>query len=782
MYGYKWLIDENGIFKLDVTNRLQKEIRPVFKEELDFFELNKVWEYPNTDSPILWAEGVRRYILNGECIAEAKGGGFYTKPKIDIKNINIKSLIPINVEKLILENQSVLDGLVQRSINFIRTTYENYTNKGYKFIVAFSGGKDSLVLLDLVQRALSPDQFVVIFVDTGMELSDTYYAVEKAKKHWPHLNFQTAKSIFTAEESWREFGPPGRRLRWCCSVHKSVPLMLLLSELFGPAQIKAVVFDGVRAEESDQRSTYLEISEGHKHINQVNCRPILDWNSAELYTYIFERNILLNQAYKYGMSRVGCAVCPMSSGWRDIIAIEKYSDNVNPLLKIVENYAERNKGKNDVKKYIEGVKWGARMGGDGLPNGTQRVNELIENNEIKFVFIERSQEWIDVSRIIGPIIERSNNNGEQIIRNLSFYFNINDDGSEVTYGPYDKMDRYVISWLRSVANKVAYCIGCKTCMIECPSSAFNINENRKIEIKIDKCVYCGNCLSKIDKGCKVAQSLHLSGGGNMVYVGMDRYCTFGFRESFLEHFYELQNDCWSSKVLGNKQYDSLRRYLKDSELIYVNPQTNKNGQITALGKKLIEIGLYHPFVWAVIWTNLAYNSPLMKWYILHVKLKEIYEKADLIFLIGDTYSEKQRENSVSSLGETFTKSPIGNTLEMGVPIPMGNSYKYYKKGWTTPIAEAILYALFVYAEKLDGHYDFTLKELASLRVKRPEHFIGMDPVVIFGLEESLFKSIVKDLANAFPEFISISFVADLDNIKLNSSKTSLDVVDLVLGD
>ena len=37
MYGYKWVDGEYNIFKLDVSVGVQKEIRPVFKEELDFF-------------------------------------------------------------------------------------------------------------------------------------------------------------------------------------------------------------------------------------------------------------------------------------------------------------------------------------------------------------------------------------------------------------------------------------------------------------------------------------------------------------------------------------------------------------------------------------------------------------------------------------------------------------------------------------------------------------------------------------------------------------------------
>ena len=62
-----------------------KEIRPVFKQELDYFGFNEHWKYPDTDAPLLWAEGIRRYIHNGECVAVAKGGGFYSKPGITIR-------------------------------------------------------------------------------------------------------------------------------------------------------------------------------------------------------------------------------------------------------------------------------------------------------------------------------------------------------------------------------------------------------------------------------------------------------------------------------------------------------------------------------------------------------------------------------------------------------------------------------------------------------------------------------------------------------------------------
>ena len=82
MYGYEWT-EEYGIFRLTIDAKIQKEIRPVFHEELDFFGMDTYWDYPkDTDAPLLWAEGIRKYVMNGVCVAEAQGGSFYSKPTV----------------------------------------------------------------------------------------------------------------------------------------------------------------------------------------------------------------------------------------------------------------------------------------------------------------------------------------------------------------------------------------------------------------------------------------------------------------------------------------------------------------------------------------------------------------------------------------------------------------------------------------------------------------------------------------------------------------------------
>lgn len=781
MYGYEWT-DEYGIFRLTIDAKLQKEIRPVFWEELEYFNFSEHWDYPKTDMPLLWAEGIRKYILNGECVAEAVGGSFYTRPKIVFHTEKRLRLKAIDVKRLYAVNARLMKGLEHKSISFIRKQYEKYSSEKYHFICAFSGGKDSIVLLDLCAKALAPEEFSVVFSNTGMELSDTYKAVERAQKHWPELNFYEAQCHMKPTETWDEFGPPGRRMRWCCVVHKSVPTLLKLRELTGNYNAKAVVFDGVRAEESAKRSKYDEISEGAKNISQVNCSPILKWNTAELYCYILFNDILMNDAYRRGLFRVGCMVCPMSSDWWDGIANDCYHEEMQPLLSKVEEYAQKAKPENETRKYIEDGGWKARMGGRGLEKGGNRVSEEIRNNSISFKIPRTLQQWTDISKVLGYVSENENGAGVQRINNIQYSFQIAETESTltVTYRPFSKMDRFTVSHLRSVAEKVAYCIGCKACMVQCPTGAFSIQEG-KIFIRESLCVHCCNCLTFTEKGCLVAKSLSTTGGTNMNMKGMNPYQHFGFRQTWFDHFCDLKTDCFSAGVLGNRQYDALKVWLKEARILSLHGKTL---EITDLGKKLIErdddnnkpFGPFKPLTWAIIWANLAYNSIIARWYCLNAEIGETYEKNDLVAMIGEEYTKSTRDNAITALLETFRFSPIGSSIEQGVPMAKtATTYSYLRNGWSMPDGVALLYSLYLYAEHT-GRHSFTLTEL--IKVHNTPDAPGVSPADIFGFDSKHLREYIQGLALTYPEYIRVSFINDLDNIVLDGKHTSLSVLDL----
>lgn len=792
MYGYEWT-DEYGIFRLTIDAKIQKEIRPVFYEELDYFGMDQYWDYPkDTDAPLLWAEGIRRYVMNGVPVADALGGAFYTKPTIKRLTDERLKLQPVDVNRLYEVNRRLMVNLEQKAIHFIQEKHDKYSKLGFSFICAFSGGKDSLVLLDLVSKALAPSDFYAVFSNTGMELSDTLNAVEESKRRWPQIRFEEAKSHLDPTESWDEFGPPGRRMRWCCAVHKSVPTILKLREITGNYNAKAVVFDGVRAEESARRAKYGEESIGAKNISQINESPIHKWNTAELYCYLLHEGILLNRAYRLGLFRVGCMVCPLSSDWWDGIANDHYNDEMRPLLERVEQYAKRTKVDSEVVKYIEGGGWKARMGGRGLPNGGNRVSEQIQNNTISFRISNPCQEWKAVAPILGTITEQDGDSGIQKIEGINYEYKIviENDTTIVTYRPFSKMDRFVISHLRGVAQKTAYCKGCKACTVQCPVGAFTIQPNGKILIRESLCIHCSNCLTFTEKSCLLAKSLSTTGGGSsMDMKGMNPYQHFGLRQAWLDHFMSEGTDCFTQGILGERQYAGLKVWLKEGGLIAANkdktlsetPLMEKMRAITtgSAGNEESVFTAYNPLTWAIIWANLAYNSVITKWYCLNAEAGATYEKGDLVVMIGENYSKTNRENAITALAETLRQSPVGSSLKQGIPIELTrNTYAYLREGWDYPHAVALLYALYLYAEKT-GRRTFTFTELANAR-NNPDAK-GISPHDIYGIDLKAFREQVQGLAISYPQYIRVSFVANLDNIILENYSSN-DILDLAQDD
>lgn len=171
MYSYNYDVETGGIILNSSPLHFSKEPRPVYYKELDILGFDKHWKYEKNDEyPYMWAEA-NNYFYRGRKVAKTRGGSCYTAPEIiilDTPEPNGAPLKFVDVPAMVEKNREILEGLVQDTIKKVYNTYIKYKDKVDIFYVAFSGGKDSIVTLDIVQRALPHNGFMVLFGDTGV--------------------------------------------------------------------------------------------------------------------------------------------------------------------------------------------------------------------------------------------------------------------------------------------------------------------------------------------------------------------------------------------------------------------------------------------------------------------------------------------------------------------------------------------------------------------------------------------------------------------------------------
>ena len=762
MYDIQWDPETGGILLQEPgTGEIRSEIRPVFHEELDILGFKEKWRYPRVKEPLLWATVVgRSYFYRGEYVAQAKGGSFFQAPAIQYFRDNL-TLEPVDVPTMLAKNAALLRNLAHEAIDFIRYAYDRERPRVDIAAVAFSGGKDYLTLLDLMQRALQPDEYVVVFNDTQMEITPTYEAVEKAKAHWPHLRFYTSRSHKPPEQSWREFGPPSRIHRWCCSVHKTVPNLLLLRQLAQNPAARVLVYDGVRAEESSARAGYDRISRGGKHGTQINVRPILKWNASEISLYLFEREAFFNRAYRFGLPRVGCSVCPMASDWSGSIHWLAFQEDCRILLNVLLEYYFNKNGDSSSEYLVNGT-WKARAGGRDLL-GSAKVIEKMKENLIKFSIHNPTENWLEWAKTIGKIALTGNGTGKIFGSSFVWAFQQQFYGSglEIEIEGIRNADRFMLSHLRAIAQKAAYCVHCKTCEIECPTGALTIDNSLKVNSQ--KCKHCFKCLEFTAKGCLASKSLQINMESRKVR-GIDRYKGFGMRKDWLEEYLKNNKKWWVENRLGNRQFEAMKVWLKECEII-------ENYELSPFGGTILSMDVDDNKLWQILWVNLARNSILIKWYLSNIKWGECISKKQLMDRLGTNLAMRTKENAINALFNLLEKTPLGEQLLFGKITKIKGVRYIHKIGSRKDTDKiAILYSIYRYAE-LVGRYDLFLDEFYKNTTEGPYYLFGID-------KEDLKKHLL-GLSTSHQDLIAVEFVKDLDNIYVFKNIKSYELLRLI---
>ncbi|KJU83050.1 phosphoadenosine phosphosulfate reductase [Candidatus Magnetobacterium bavaricum] len=274
----------------------------------------------------------------------------------------------------------------------------------------------------------------------------------------------------------------------------------------------------------------------------------------------------------------------------------------------------------------------------------------------------------------------------------------------------------------------------------------------------------------MERGCLIARSeLFITGGENVKIKGLGNYRGYGFRKEWLQYYIELGDNLWGSDTLGKSGYDALKVWLREAEI-------TSDNVLTDLGKKVCTIGANDIRVWAIIFNNLAYNSPIIRWYAQNIEFDVTYKIKDIVAMLGQRHSISTRENAVASLKETFKTSPIGVELGVGVYEMKGRVVTtVVRTAWKEPEPLVILYSLYKFAETGYGYHSFTFAELLNDNGERA----GISPVGIFGIEKEGLKQTLQCLSIDYPEFINVAFNKDLDNINLRKERTSIDVLKLL---
>ena len=780
MYSYSWDIETGGFLLNSTPMQFSKEPRPVYSRELDILGFDKYWNYDKDDSvPLMWAEA-NNYIYKGRLVAQTKGGTLFTAPVIKLiespEPEGVK-LSPVNIDLMVSKNEKLFEGFVSDTIKGAYNTYLSYKKKVDIFHVSYSGGKDSEVALDIVQRALPHDSFVVIFGDTGMEFPDTYKSVEiaKAKCKKEGIRFYVAKSHLKPIDSWKKFGPPAATIRWCCSVHKTTPQLLLIKDIVGKNAVTEMAFVGVRADESVRRSGYDYISYGTKHKGQYSCNPILTWSSAEVYLYIYANKLHLNEAYKRGNTRAGCLVCPMSANKNDYLNNLCYNESTQPLLDIIHDLDVADKGKEDrIRSYIENNGWKARKNGRDLSIAPKDYYESIIGSNLVITFKDANNDWFQWLKTVGTyVIDESKgkvtidtSDGQyyvDVVKLQEGYLRIS------TYNDNTPSRTLFLKKLRIVCRKSHYCVSCHVCMANCKYGNLHFDEEGKLTIS-DKCIKCGKCLD-IDTGCYVYKSLWLSKGlGNMnKKKSIDCYAAHGPKIEWFQEYVKLGNNFKIENSLGNNQVPAFNRFLRDSGVIIGDTETK-------LGVMLRDSNLEDNNIWALMLANLAY-TPEVGWYISQFGFNEMIAQSSIVNTLSTTEGVSASAlKSIPAALKRIAALPL-KYVGFGFTEKSGKEdggAKFTRTPWFTPSPEVILYSLYKFAEACDGYYQFTMSRLYDSNVESD----GVSPVRIFGIEEEEMKKILKGLSINHPDFISVTFTLDLDNINLREDKTAHDVLDL----
>lgn len=509
--------------------RIAADIRPVFPEEKQLIEVLLEYDSGYLDQRSVWGTNGGNIIIDGKTLAFNKGILMKNSPKGIGKKISTGS-ISAKAGQYFRETMSTFVKANDLRLNIIELEAFDIIRKArsgrseHISVVSFSGGKDSIVISDLVRRAYASQSILHIFGDTTLELPETYTYISEFKERYSKTPFLESKSRHDFMELCKQIGPPSRIMRWCCTVFKTGPIGQVFEGLSKTRPM--LTYYGVRRSESNRRANYEAISSSPKVAQQTVVSPIIDWVDGDVWLYIFAKNLDVNHAYKLGFSRVGCWACPANSMWSFFLSRIYHSEFTEPWRSYLIETAFA-MGKLDAEEYVDSGNWKKRQGGQGLKTAYKGIlssQPCGDDTNAKTYSLIRGISGA-LYEYFKPFGRVDYSSGRSLLGEVFVVDKKTNDPIMVIQGRTGMTELRVkvidsnnptllLQRVDCQLRKYQSCVLCGGCPAVCPTGAISDSGGCYI-IDEEKCVNCLKCISNFDTGCLVSKVLRTKRGTNV---------------------------------------------------------------------------------------------------------------------------------------------------------------------------------------------------------------------------------------------------------------------------
>lgn len=292
----------------------QKFILNILKEKFDIFLPDDAFFLINNgvqDNVFFWEiEYAGVIILRIDFYGMQLNSWKYTLME-SVEKIKTKKNCIINKEtirKSIMANTNCLKKLENNSIAIIA---ESSTFFNSKPLLYFSAGKESMVMYSLIKKSNIPVN--VLTVVTGVEFPEDIAFIQKMRKEieadslFEYYYYQdTGEKVINMLNKQKKLSAADP---WCRVDFKRKLKSKGTEEIYKGEDF--VAYEGSRWHENDFRRRHPKVNFISDYDHQVWIHPLAEWNSFEIWLYIFKQGLMINPVYFKGFQRTTCWLCPI---------------------------------------------------------------------------------------------------------------------------------------------------------------------------------------------------------------------------------------------------------------------------------------------------------------------------------------------------------------------------------------------------------------------------------------------------------------------------------------